>query len=154
MAPVHSCATGRVSTLHDARTQRCANRAGARRLQFTRPMPDPDTSRIPREELLGLLSSASNIDQERITAPMPVARLDELLAPEQIGSEAVARFDEIFAPEHGPQGSAPALDLASLPDLVIRFRPNVDPLTSSNMTITIVSFALTLMLGLLLLLLF
>jgi hypothetical protein len=139
MAPVHSCAIGRLSTFHDAGTQRCEDRSGARGLHFPRAMPDPDTSRIPREELLGLLSSASNIDQERITAPMPVARLDELLAPEQ-----------------SPHGTVPELELhldsPPPPEMLVRFKNALEPIMSLP-RIMIVSFALTLALGLLLVLL-
>jgi hypothetical protein len=135
----------------------------ARRLHFTGAMPDPETSRMSRDELLGLIRRASDKDHERITAEMPAARLDELLAPDEIAPDAVMRLDELFAavlasaplselppPPQSPLGSDP--DLVPVPsDLLIRFKPTVDPRTSRHATITI--FALTLALGLLLLLL-
>lgn len=56
-------------------------------------MPDLDTSRMPRDKLLGLISSTAK-ECERITAPMPIPTLAELLGDEapQPTADVVVRF--------------------------------------------------------------
>ena len=119
-------------------------------------MPDPATSPIPRDELLGLLNNASKVEEERITTPMPVMRLDELLAPAPIDPDAEECLDdcldEILAPTESAQGTPPAL-LVHMP-LELVDPSTIDLTGSRHVTITIVSFAVTLALGLLLLILF
>ncbi|HSD91337.1 MAG TPA: hypothetical protein VLB44_27625 [Kofleriaceae bacterium] len=117
-----------MSTLHDVETQGWANRAGARRLHFTGAMADPDTSPMPRDELIGLLTDASDVDHDRITAEIPLVCLDELLAPEA-----------------SPQGTAPALVLPT--DAEVRSYPWL------SHHIVLASFTVTVALGLLLFLL-
>lgn len=46
---------------------------------------DCSTSRIRKEELIGLLDTMSNIDRQMVTARMPRIRIDELVAvPEPV----------------------------------------------------------------------
>ena len=80
-------------------------------------MPDLDTCRIPRETLAGLLAD----QRDRITAPMPVVQLDELLGKE----------------------SQPALAVGSEPELVVRFKSAAP--TSKHVIVW--SFVLTLLIG-------
>lgn len=61
-------------------------------------MPDIDTCRMPRDELLGLIHSTSK--DERITAPIPIPTLTELL-----GDDA-------------PRGTDPQADV------IVRFTPH------------------------------
>ena len=96
-------------------------------------MADLTTSRIPREQLVGLLADTSD-QRERITAPMPAARLDELLGNPEEEAEAVA------------QGSTPDLLVNSSPELVVRFKPATKPAISSH-HIILWSFALTVLVG-------
>ena len=49
-------------------------------------MPDLDTCRMPRDTLLGLIHSSSKV--ERITAPMPIVTLTELLGEDAPAPEA------------------------------------------------------------------
>lgn len=56
-------------------------------------MPDLDTCRMPRDTLLGLIASTSQ--EERITAPIPIPTLTELLGEDTPRSEpqdVVVRF--------------------------------------------------------------
>src|SRR5205814_1197543 len=55
----------------------------------SRPMPDLDTCRIPRDTLAGLIATTNNSDQQRITAPMPLTRLDELLDESEVAPAVV-----------------------------------------------------------------
>ncbi|HUS32606.1 MAG TPA: hypothetical protein VMZ53_29090 [Kofleriaceae bacterium] len=91
-------------------------------------MPDLDTSRIPREALIGLLSESSNIDRERVTAPMPVARLDELLGEDKI--EEVLNSDNPGAVVE----EAEPLATGSNAELIVRFKQQQQPVTSTVMS--------------------
>lgn len=84
-------------------------------------MSDLVTSRIPRETLAGLLMD----QRDRITAPMPVVQLDELLGKEP-------------APEPEPE-----LAVGSTPELVVRFRTG----TPTSRYVIAWSFMLTLLIG-------
>jgi hypothetical protein len=66
-------------------------------------MADLDTCRMPRDTLLGLIHSSTNHD--RITAPIPIPTLTELLG------------DEV------PRGSEPAAQVPE-PAVVVRFTPS------------------------------
>ena len=93
-------------------------------------MSDLVTSRIPRETLAGLLMD----QRDRITAPMPVVQLDELLgkepAPQQLEPELAV-------------GSTPELNITSTPELVVRFRTG----TATTGHVIVWSFVLTLLIG-------
>jgi hypothetical protein len=91
-------------------------------------MADLATSRIPRDQLVSLIADTSD-QRERITAPMPAARLDELLAKPEVPEVE----DEVIA--HG-----------SSPELVVRFKTK-SPVVSSRHIIIIWSFTITLLVG-------
>jgi hypothetical protein len=80
-------------------------------------MSDLVTSRIPRETLAGLLAD----QRDRITAPMPVVQLDELLGKE----------------------SQPALAVGSEPELVVRFKAG----TATSKHVIVWSCVLTMLIG-------
>jgi hypothetical protein len=87
-------------------------------------MADLATSRIPRDQLVGLIADTSD-QRERITARMPAACLDELLGtPVEVEEEVAA---------HG-----------STPGLVVRFKTK--PIVSSHYII-VWSFTLTVLIG-------
>lgn len=86
-------------------------------------MSDLATSRIPRETLAGLLAD----QRDRITAPMPIVQLDELLGKD----------------------SQPAFALASDAELVVRFKTA----TATSKHVILWSFVLTLLIGALVLVL-
>jgi hypothetical protein len=95
-------------------------------------MPDLDTCRMPRETLLGLINSTSK--NERITAPIPIPTLTELL-----GDDA-------------PRGSDPAV--APEPQVVVRFTPKpgitpvATPIVERSHWIIALSATATLLIGL------
>jgi hypothetical protein len=77
-------------------------------------MSDLATSRIPRETLAGLLAD----QRDRITAPMPIVQLDELL---------------------GKESQPAALAVGSEPELVVRFKGD----TATSKHVIAWSFVLT-----------
>jgi len=91
-------------------------------------MSDPTTSRIPRETLVGLLASTIDAERERITAPMPAVRLDELLQDEE---SPVDVEEPLVAAEN------------SAGDLVVRFATG----NETSRYVILWSFTLTLLIG-------
>jgi len=95
-------------------------------------MADLATSRIPRDQLVGLIADTSD-QRERITAPMPAQRLDELLGNPEA---EVAPAPE---PETAP------VALGSSPEFVVRFN-KTKPVVASH-HIILWSFTLTILIG-------
>jgi hypothetical protein len=68
-------------------------------------MPDLDTCRMPRETLLGLINSTSK--NERITAPIPIPTLTELLGDDAPREPAAAALpaQQVFVRFTPPPGT-------------------------------------------------